>query len=123
MTIKMKGGMTYEKSTSLISDGNGLISKIEHGKCQDAMENHWIKRGHAGVTAQSICWLYCWAATGMGSAKAQRQAEAVFNTIFDKSYDSFNPHTMHEYAEKHRYKGGDIEKEFADVAANSLIIK
>ena len=114
MIIKMR--VSYEESER-------LVESIDHKSCKKAMKNHWIKEGHAGVTAQSICWLYCWAATGMGSAKAQRQAEAVFNTIFDKPYDSFNPHTMHEYAGKHRYKGGDIEKEFADVAANSLIIK
>jgi hypothetical protein len=76
MIIKMR--VSYEESER-------LVESIDHKSCKKAMKNHWIKEGHAGVTAQSICWLYCWAATGMGSAKAQRQAEAVFNTIFDKS--------------------------------------
>ena len=116
MTIKMKDGMTYE-------DSKVEIRNIGHGSCEGAMENRWIKGGNAGVKAQSICWLYCWAK----SQKAKQRAEAAFNTIFDKRYDSFNPDTMYEYAKdrKHRYadRNIDIEDEFAAVAKAALILK
>jgi hypothetical protein len=117
MIIKMQ--VSYEESKA-------LISEIDHPECQKAMLTRWISGGPAGVKAQSICWLYCWAAaTGMGSAKAKKQAGAAFNAIFNRPYNSFAHHAMREYAEntKHRYADGDIEDEFAAVAAASLIIK
>ena len=68
-------------------------------------------QGKAGVTAQSICWLFCWGKTGMGSQPAADEAQRVFDAIFDRSFDWFDARVAHEWARSVRYTKKDIESE------------
>jgi hypothetical protein len=96
-----------------LGEAHRLIRQIPHNSCQSAVERCWIEGGNAGVTAQSICWLYCWAKTGMNSADAADVARQAFDQIFDKPYVWFDARVSHEWARKARYQHGDIESELA----------
>jgi hypothetical protein len=89
-----------------------LISAIPHQRAQSGSENNWNQGGRSGVTAQSICWLYCWAKTGLGSEKAAREAKSVFSQMFDRPYEWLDSRINHEWARSARYRIGDIEAEF-----------
>ena len=88
-----------------------LIREIPHGSCQSGAQRHWVEGGAAGVTAQSICWLFCWAKTGMNSADAAQQSRQAFNQIFDQPYEWFDTRVPHEWARKARYITVDIESD------------
>ena len=90
-----------------------LIRAIPHKACQKAAQQCWIEGGSAGVTVQSICWLYCWAKTGMNSADASDVAKLAFDQIFDKPYAWFDASVSHEWARKARYQHGNMESELA----------
>ena len=96
-----------------------LISAIPHKTCQSSAQTCWVEGGGAGVTAQSICWLYCWAKTGMGSPEAATYAKQAFDQIFDKPYAWFDTRVSHEWARKGRYQLGDIEQELNSRLATS----
>ena len=98
------------------------ISRIPHGNCQRGFETRWHiyrdENGREQARAQSICWLYCWAATGQGSLGAQEAARQAFDNIFDRTYDWLHARLMPSgKAEQLRYRpeGSDIEQEFADI--------
>jgi len=94
-----------------------LIHEIPHNTCQKGVQTCWIEGGKAGVTAQSICWLFCWAKTGMNSAKAAQQSKQVFDQIFNHSYEWFSDRVPHEWARQARYERGDIESELTNLLA------
>lgn len=89
-----------------------LIEEIPHQRCHKGVMRHWNPGGNAGVTAQSICWLFCWAKTGMGSQLAACEAQRVFNAIFNNSFDWFDARVGYEWARDARYTNKDIESEF-----------
>jgi hypothetical protein len=109
--INMK--VTYEESKAILrelSEIKGMHKR--YIKSWEDWENRWKSGGEAGVTAQSICWLACWAKSGEKKNKTTTDAaEKAFNEIFNQSYDQFSYHVPYEWAEEHRYKGGDIESE------------
>ena len=88
-----------------------LIEAIPHQRCRKGVKRHWKPGGNAGVTAQSICWLFCWAKTGMGSQPAAHEAQRVFNAIFNKSFDWFDARVGYEWSRGARYTKKDIESE------------
>lgn len=94
------------------------LSQIGHEKFQQGFSKHWkYKTGTAQATAQSICWLYCWAEAEGGSYKrAGELAREAFNYIFDppNAYDWLRkrPRFTLKVARHLRYKKGDIEREF-----------
>ena len=88
-----------------------LIHEIPHNTCQKGAHTHWVEGGISGVTAQSICWLYCWAKTGQNSINAAHRSQLVFDQIFDQSYEWFSARVPHEWARDARYVHGDIESE------------
>ncbi len=92
-------------------NARALIEEIPHQWCHKGILRHWKPGGNAGVTAQSICWLFCWAKTGMGSQLAAHEAQRVFNEIFDKSFDWFDARVGYEWARAVRYTKKDIESE------------
>ena len=94
-----------------------LIGAIPHKSCQSGLQNHWVEGGDAGVTAQSICWLYCWAKTGMNSTDAAIQARRAFNQIFDKPYEWFDARVDHDWAREARYQPVYIENELDSMLA------
>ena len=101
------------------SEARNLISEIPHATCQSGMKKNWMEYGDAGVTAQSICWLYCWAKTGQNSADAATQAKRAFSQIFDKPYEWFDARVSHEWAREARYRRDYIEDELASLLATS----
>jgi hypothetical protein len=92
-------------------EAQSLILQIPHQSCRDASVNRWKAGGSAGVTAQSICRLFCWGKTGMGSHEAACEAQRAFNTVFDKPFDWFDTKIDHERARAARYSGNDIESD------------
>jgi hypothetical protein len=91
-----------------------LIRQIPHATCQRGLDRRWIAGGVAGVTAQSICWLYCWAKTGMNSLEAASTAQGVFDAIFEPGYDWFDGRVDHEWARRVRYQTGDLERDLRE---------
>ena len=106
-----------------------------HKTFKKGLEKHWRtykdQNGKERVTAQSICWLFCWAKTGMNSEYAEKQARSVFDNIFDHTHQwlegrlgrlgrpspGYREATGHERAQDLRYKKGDIEEEFDSLLA------
>lgn len=90
-----------------------ILQSIQHETCEEGVNTRWdIRNGQP--TAQSICWLFCWAATGQGSDEAMQEARRALDAIFDHSYDWLNgrPRFNLDIARRLRYKEGDIEHEF-----------
>ncbi len=92
-----------------------------------AHRNIGLKAVQQCVTAQSICWLYCWAKTGMNSANAAQQSRQAFNQIFDRPYEWFDARVPHEWARVARYRTVDIESDliqwFTDYKSGGLTNK
>ena len=97
--------MSFEQSKS-------LVQGIPHGRASNAIGRHWCSGGRSGVTAQSVCWLFCWAKTGQNSHKAALEARRIFDRIFSLSYEQVDRLLDHEWARVARYAPGDIEAEF-----------
>ena len=98
-------------------DAAKIISQNPHANCRSGLRRHFRdhiyqdEHGRDQVKAQSICWLYCWATTGRGSAKAARQAREAFNQMFEPGYDWLPPKLL-DTARELRYKTRDVEQEF-----------
>ncbi len=107
-TVMIRALMSFDKSKR-------LVLAIPHRSAEKAVENNWKQGGTAGVTAQSICWLYCWAKTGLGSEQAARASKEAFNQIFDHSYEWFDSRIDHEWARSARYISRDIEPELHEI--------
>ena len=101
------------------------ISRIPHQRCKKGFENRWHiyrdENGEEQARAQSICWLYCWAVTGMGSRKAREAARQAFDNIFDRSYEWLHSRLPPDEARRLRYEPEslDIEREFADIVGTN----
>src|SRR3989442_11254268 len=80
------------------------LATIPHQRCQNTIAARWQVDSTGAVKPQSICWLFCWAETGMGSLAAAAQARSVFDLIFNKTYDWFKANIGPEYARRERYK-------------------
>ena len=99
-------------------DAQIALSQIQHDVCQQGITTRWHtyrdKNGNEQARAQSICWLYCWAATGMGSDRALRQAREAFDSIFYRSYNWLEQRLSLDVARQFRYKSlaRDIEQDF-----------
>jgi hypothetical protein len=98
--------VSYEESVN-------LIKSIPHQTCVDALPAHWVKVNSKHVKAQSICWLFCWGKTGMGSKESEDRAITVFDAIFgNKAFKQFDSKVEHEWARYARYsKVASIEAE------------
>ena len=90
------------------------LSQIGHKTFQEGFNKHWkYKTGTAQPTAQSICWLYCWAAAEeRGYKRVGALTRKAFNDIFDHSYDWLSQRLPLDAARYLRYKKEDIEHEF-----------
>ena len=105
-------------------DARQILSRIDHDTCAKGIDGHWFMyrgdfygdtNGPDQPSAQSICWLYCWAKTGQGSRKAARQSQKAFDDIFDRDYDWLSGRLSLEQAIRLRYMEKDIESEFNDI--------
>jgi hypothetical protein len=92
-------------------DAISLMREIPHNTCQTSVSRHWIVDDQGSVKAQSVLWLYCWAATGMGSVAAAEVATRTLNRILPISYEMLKTRLDHEWARKMRYADHDIEEE------------
>jgi hypothetical protein len=92
-------------------EAQALISQIPHQRCRDASANRWKAGGSAGVIAQSICWLFCWGKTGMGSHDTAIEGQRVFDTVFDKPFEWFDSKVDHGWARAARYSDNDMESD------------
>lgn len=94
-------------------EAQARIRAIPHERAVNAIDAHWRVQPDGTPDARSVCWLYCWAKTGMNSAKAADEARAVFNAIFSMSYESFDKRVGHEWARRARYAAQDMRDELA----------
>lgn len=92
------------------------LKLIEHATCRKGISTRWQvskdQNGDDFVPAQSVCWLFCWAKTGMNSERAREQARKAFDSIFDQPFDRLERQLDHERARTWRYAESDIENEF-----------
>ena len=93
------------------SEARRRLLSVPHATFQRATEHRWRPLGKEAVTAQSACWLFCWAKTGMGSQAAANAPMGAFNEILEVSYDRFDARVPHSWAREARYRHGDIEEE------------
>ena len=92
-----------------------FFREIDHKSFQKALKSHWKVIGQ-NVTAQSVCWLFCWAKTGMNSQSAMEQSRRVFDELFQSiTFSGFDQRVPHEWARKARYRTENIEKELCDL--------
>ena len=107
--------MLQMKVTVTAQRARQILQSIQHRTCQKGVKNHWRIGRNGQPTAQSICWLFCWATTGQGSDGARQEAQRAFDAIFNCSYNNWlNRHSRFklDIARELRYRTGDIENEF-----------
>ena len=99
-------------------DAIKALSSINHRTFQRGLQKHWHTYRHADGTdhasAQSICWLFCWAYSGQNSPKARDQTRRVFNHIFDPSFGWLCKQLPKKDADRLRYRasgGVDLSTE------------
>ena len=101
--------------TVTAQEAKRILGRIPHKTSQEGVKNHWRIGRNGQPTAQSICWLFCWATTGQGSDEAMQEARRAFDNIFNCSYNNWlnrHPRFTLDIARRLRYKKGDIENEF-----------
>ena len=86
------------------------IQRIEHATCQKSVSTNWSI--DKDKLPQSICWLFCWAKTGMNSEKAREQSQLAFDAIFSPQFDWFCCRLDHSAAREWRYSKGNVEDDF-----------
>jgi hypothetical protein len=79
------------------------LHEIGHETLQKVIEKYFQKDSDCKVTPESICWFFCWAATGMGSFNTAETCRIKFNRIFDKTYGWFDGNIGLDFAHKFRY--------------------
>ena len=104
-----------------------LIKTIPHKHItEDLIQRWWTyyyvpsnnqNSKYGEMKAQAVCWLYCWAMTGMGAEPAKIRSRQVFNLVFIIEYEQLPQQekgTFHEWAKKKRKSEDDknIEEEF-----------
>ena len=95
--------VSFEKATH-------LVENIDGDYFQQGKEKYWKQGGKAGVTAQSICWLYCWVESDRNRKnKVAPEARRIFNKIFNRSHEWFGTRISSDEARELRYLEGDIE--------------
>ena len=70
-----------------------------------------------------MLWHFCWAATGQGSQAAARDAQEVFDQIFDSSFDEVSRRVTLEYARMRRYVDWDISQELEEILAGDRTLE
>jgi hypothetical protein len=91
-------------------DAENLLMEIPHQSCRKAIKQHWQVDEQGRVRAQSVCWLFCWAKTGMNSPEAARVAQHAFNEILPLEYETFDAKVDHEKARALRYASDDVDE-------------
>src|SRR4051812_33557991 len=95
------------------AEAERLIASIPHSNCVGASQNNLGVSDLGNARAQSVLWLFCWAKTGMGSRKAARAAQDVFDRILPMSFTQFDALVDHQFARDNRYSEFELEAELA----------
>ena len=92
-----------------------LFREVKHDIFQKSLIRHWKVIGQ-DVTAQSVCWLFCWAKTGMNSPSAMEQSRQIFDKIFKFiTFTDFDEKVPHEWAREARYRTENIDEELKNL--------
>ena len=94
-------------------DALNELKSVRHQTFLKALDNYWHVEVPNRVKAQSVCWLFCWAKTGMKSKGAAIASKQVFNKILDIRYERFDKLVGLEWARDNRKKPGNIESKLA----------
>jgi len=87
------------------------LAAVPHKRFQDVLAGHWHVDADGAIDGRSVCWLYCWAKTGMGSLNAAEAAQQAFDQVVDVGYSLFDARVDHEWAREKRYAGAPIDAE------------
>jgi hypothetical protein len=90
-----------------------LLQNIPHKICQKSISVYWdpyYNHTTGDMGDPAICWLFCWATTGMNSLAAEAEAQKVFDQIFPMTYSKYDvtqakivaPLSTYEWAKKIR---------------------
>jgi len=106
----------YDTAVHLVlslEDAIEELRSVDHKTFQDALGNYWHSDKSRRVKAQSVCWLFCWAKTGMRSEKAAIASRRVFNRILNITYEQFDEKVGLAWARENRNKTANIESQLA----------
>jgi len=92
------------------SKAQAALAAVPHKRFQDALPSHW-RVDDGRIDGRSVCWLFCWAKTGMGSVAAAEAAERAFDEVVDIPYSLFDARVDHEWAREKRYAPRPIDDE------------
>lgn len=94
-----------------------IFERVPHLRFQHAVSRNWKVDREGAVDGRSVCWLYCWAKTGMSSLSAAEASREVFDRVLTTSFDRFNAVVDHEWARRARYSSdrSSVESELAKV--------
>ena len=106
--------MPYRLYVPMSWDGKSRLPlvMILHGAGSD---ENWYVDANGAIIGRSVCWLYCWAKTGMGSQDTAEEAQRAFFEVLDVSFDRFDAKVNHEWARQARYARdrGPVDAELA----------
>ena len=95
-------GRTMITLTVSEHDARIALDRVPHERFQKARSRNW-RVTDGGVDARSVCWLFCWAKTGMGSVAAAEGAQQAFDEVLPFRFDRFDAAVDHEWAREARY--------------------
>ena len=93
---------------------DSALRQVEHGKFRSALAAHWTCEPDGHVRAQSVCWLFCWAKTGLNSESTAHLTRCIFDEILNVRFADFDSRVPHEWARKARYDSGNIEARLSE---------
>lgn len=79
-----------------------ILDSVSHQRFDTARASHWLVEA-GKVDGGSVCWLFCWATTGMGSENATYEAKQAFNKILKISFSEFDKRVGYSRAQQLRY--------------------
>ena len=89
------------------------LRAIPNERARNAIAAQWRVAADGRIDQRSVCWLYCWAKTGMNSRNAAEISRRVFDAIFDVSYRSAETFIDHAWARQARYASEPVDDEMA----------
>jgi hypothetical protein len=96
------GGLMIHLKVSK-EEAEKALNYVQHEKFHKAIVRNWYVDAEGAIDGRSICWLYCWAKTGLNSQDAAMKARQLFNELFDVSFDRFDAKVNHQWARDARY--------------------
>ena len=101
-TQTQEGGPMIKLKVSK-EEAEKILKYVQHEKFRNAIPRNWNVDADGTIDGRTVCWLYCWAKTGLQSPDAAMDAQGVFDEIFNVSFEEFDAKIDHEWARKARY--------------------